>query len=74
MNFVGIDPIAALIYSAVVNGLVAPVVLVLIVILSASKKVMGDRRNGIWTQSFGWLTTILMTIAGVATIISFIVH
>jgi len=74
MNFVGIDPIAALIYSAVVNGLVAPVVLVLIVILSASKKVMGDRRNGVWTQSFGWLTTILMTIAGVATIISFIVH
>ena len=74
MNFVGIDPIAALIYSAVVNGLVAPVVLVLIVILSASKKVMGDRRNGVWTQTVGWLTTILMTVAGVATIISFIVH
>jgi NRAMP (natural resistance-associated macrophage protein)-like metal ion transporter len=69
MNFVGIDPIAALIYSAVVNGLVAPVVLILIVLLSSSKKVMGGRINGSWTNSVGWVTTILMVIAGIATIV-----
>ncbi len=73
MNFVGIDPIKALIYSAVVNGLVAPVVLVLIVLLASSKKVMGERVNGWWSREIGWLTAGLMAIAGVATIISFII-
>lgn len=70
MNFVGLDPIKALIYTAVVNGLVAPVVLVLIVLLSSSKKVMGERVNGWWTKEIGWLTTGIMATAGVATIVS----
>ncbi len=73
MNFVGIDPIFALVYSAVVNGLVAPVVLILIVLLSSNKKVMGERVNGFWSREIGWLTVGLMTIAGVATILSFVV-
>jgi NRAMP (natural resistance-associated macrophage protein)-like metal ion transporter len=73
MNFIGIDPIKALIYSAVVNGLVAPVVLILIVILASSKKIMGERVNGWWARELGWLTIGIMTIAGIATIISFTV-
>jgi NRAMP (natural resistance-associated macrophage protein)-like metal ion transporter len=72
MNFVGIDPIKALIYSAVVNGLVAPVVLILVVLLSNSKKVMGMRTNSRITNSIGWVTTLLMAIAGVATILALI--
>lgn len=70
MNFVGIDPIKALLYSAVANGLVAPVVLVLIVLLSSNKKVMGGRVNGWWSREIGWLTVGIMAIAGVATIVS----
>ncbi len=68
MNFVGIDPIKALIYSAVANGLVAPVMLVLIVLLSSSKMVMGNRTNHPIASALGWLITILMVIAGLATI------
>src|SRR5207237_1213439 len=45
LNFVGIDPIKALIYSAVVNGLIAPVILILIVLISSNKKVMGNFTN-----------------------------
>ncbi|MDO8471792.1 MAG: divalent metal cation transporter [bacterium] len=71
LNFVGLDPIKALIYSAVANGLVAPVVLALIVILSANKKIMGERVNHPITTWLGWITTAIMVTAGVATIWSF---
>jgi NRAMP (natural resistance-associated macrophage protein)-like metal ion transporter len=70
LNFIGLDPIKALIYSAVANGLVAPVVLVLIVILSSNKKVMNDRANSGFTKVLGWIITAFMAIAGIATIYS----
>ena len=71
LNFVGLDAIKALIYSAVLNGLVAPVILVLIVILSGSKKVMGTWANKPLTTALGWTATILMAIVAIATIWSF---
>lgn len=71
LNFIGLDPIKALIYSAVANGLVAPVILVLIVLISGSKKVMGERVNGSWSKSIGWIATVFMIVAGLATIYSF---
>lgn len=72
LNFIGLDPIKALIYSAVANGLVAPVVLVLIVLLGSNSKIMGDRVNGPWAKTFGWIATALMVVAGLATIYSLI--
>lgn len=71
INLLGFDPIKALIYSAVVNGLIAPVVLVLIVLMSSSNKIMGNWVNNKLTAAIGWLIVFLMTAAGVATIISF---
>jgi len=70
LNFVGLDPIKALIYSAVANGLAAPILLVLIVILSSNKKIMGPFVSGFGSKTLGWLCVALMTIAGVATIYS----
>jgi len=68
LNFIGINPVRALILAAVVNGLVAPVILVLILKLSSNKKIMGDRVNGRISRFFGWGITILMAIVGLATI------
>ncbi len=68
LNFIGIDPIKALLFSAVVNGLVAPVILTTIVILSMNKKVMGDRVNHPFVTFIGILITAIMTVVGVATI------
>lgn len=68
MNFVGINPIKALIYSAVANGIVAPVVLVLIVLISSNKKIMGEWVNGPITKFIGWSATIIMVLAGVGAI------
>ena len=70
INFTGIDIIKALIYSALVNGLIAPIVLVFIVLISSSKKIMGKRVNHPVTTAIGWITIILMGISGIAALIS----
>jgi len=70
LNFVGIDPIKALIYSAVANGLVAPIILFLIVRISSSKKVMGHWVNKRSTTWIGWAVTLLMAVAGIAAIVA----
>lgn len=68
INFLGINPIKALIYSAVANGIVAPVVLVLILLIASNRKVMGEWVNGRWVKLFGWIITALMLAAGLAAI------
>jgi NRAMP (natural resistance-associated macrophage protein)-like metal ion transporter len=70
MNFIGLNPIKALIYSAVANGLVAPIILVFIVRISSNKKIMGHWVNHRSTTIVGWLITALMTLSGVAAIYS----
>lgn len=72
LNFVGIDPIKALIYSAAANGIVAPFVLFFIVKLSSNRKLMGHWTNHRSTTYIGWLTTLLMAAAGIAAIWSLI--
>lgn len=71
MNFVHLDPIKALIYSAVINGLISPIILILIVRLSSNKKIMGDKTNHPFISALGWITTGFMAIVGIATIVSF---
>jgi NRAMP (natural resistance-associated macrophage protein)-like metal ion transporter len=68
LNFVGIDPIKALIYAAILNGIVAPIVLTLIVLISANKKIMGDWVNARGTTVLGWAVVAVMTAAGVGAI------
>jgi NRAMP (natural resistance-associated macrophage protein)-like metal ion transporter len=70
MNFIGIDPIKALIYAAIANGLVAPIVLYLIVRIASNRKVMGRWKNSWLSTSVGYLTTLVMAVSGVAAIIA----
>ncbi|MFZ2513060.1 MAG: divalent metal cation transporter [Candidatus Saccharimonadales bacterium] len=72
LNFVGIDPIKALIYSAAANGIVAPFVLFFIVKLSSNRKLMGHWANHRSTTYIGWLTTFLMAAAGLAALWSLV--
>jgi NRAMP (natural resistance-associated macrophage protein)-like metal ion transporter len=68
LNFIGLDPIKALIYSAVANGIVAPVVLATIVIISSNKRIMGQWVNHRSTAVVGWLVIAMMATAGLAAI------
>ncbi len=71
LNLIGIDPIPMLIYSAVANGLIAPVILFFIVRISGDKKVMGEWTNHPAITVIGIATICIMTLAGIATILSF---
>jgi NRAMP (natural resistance-associated macrophage protein)-like metal ion transporter len=70
INFIGIDPIKALIYSAIANGIVAPIILVFIVHISGSKKIMGHYKNSKFGSAVGWIVTGLMGITSLAAIYS----
>jgi NRAMP (natural resistance-associated macrophage protein)-like metal ion transporter len=70
INFVGLNPIKALIYSAVVNGIVAPIVLFSIVRISSNKKFMGEWVNKQWVTVVGWFVVIIMSVSGVAALAS----
>lgn len=70
INFIGIDPIKALIYAAVANGLIAPIILVLILRISSNKKIMGERVNNTLTTMLGWFITLVMIAAGTAALLS----
>ena len=73
MNFTGIDPIKALIYSAVLNGLIAPIILFFVVRISSDKNLMGRWKNRPIITAIGWIVVGMMTLAGVAAIISMLI-
>jgi NRAMP (natural resistance-associated macrophage protein)-like metal ion transporter len=60
INFVGINPIRALFWTAVMNGLVAPPILVVIMLVANNRQIMGPHVNGLWTNVGGWVTTAVM--------------
>lgn len=72
INFIGIDPIKALIYSAIANGIIAPIILICIVHISSSHKVMGKYKNSKIKNILGWIITGFMGLAAVGAIISLI--
>lgn len=70
MNFLHINPIKGLIYAAVLNGIVAPIILIFIVRISSNKKIMGEYKNNFITKLLGWIITIFMAATAIATIYS----
>lgn len=61
-----IDPIKALFYSQVLDGLIAPVLIVLMLLVTSSRKVMGDFVNGALTNVIGWAAAAVMLFADMA--------
>lgn len=65
LNYIGISPVKALIYSAILYGLTAPVLIAIILHISNNKKVMGKYTNGKLSNILGFASLILMTAAAV---------
>jgi NRAMP (natural resistance-associated macrophage protein)-like metal ion transporter len=65
LNYIGISPIKALIYSAILYGLTAPVLIAIILHISNNKKIMGKNTNGLTSNILGFATFVLMTVAAV---------
>lgn len=70
LNFIGLDPIRALIYSAVLNGVISPLMIFFIVHLSGEEEVMGKFKNKKLGNALGWLAFVLISLVSVGAIIS----
>ncbi len=68
LNFVGISPIAALFWTAVINGFLSPLLLVFIMMIANNRKIMGARVNTPVLNILGWATTVAMGLAAIGTI------
>jgi len=66
LQFLGITPVQALIYTAILYGLTAPVMIVLLLHIGNNKKIMGKHTNSALSNILGALTLLLMTGAAVA--------
>ncbi len=70
IDFLGINPITALVITAVINGLLAAPLLVLVMLVSNNRRVMGERTNTRRLNVLGWGTTAVMAIAAIALVVT----
>jgi len=66
MNFLGFNPMKALVWSGIVQGFSVPPLLLLMMILTNRKQVVGERINSRWTNVLGWITTAVTFLCAVA--------
>jgi Mn2+/Fe2+ NRAMP family transporter len=70
LNSIGLDPIRALYWSAVLNGIVAVPLMFVLMIMSTNEKIVGQFRLSSALRTFGWLATIVMLAASLGFLIS----
>jgi Mn2+/Fe2+ NRAMP family transporter len=70
LNFTPIDPIKALYWSAVINGILAAPVMVMLMLLVRNRKVMGDLVVRGWLYALGWASTVAMAFCIVGMFVS----
>jgi NRAMP (natural resistance-associated macrophage protein)-like metal ion transporter len=66
INFVGINPVKALVYSAVLNGIAAVPLIFLIIKISSNEKIMGENKSGLLSKTILWISFLAMGSAAVA--------
>jgi len=69
LNYLKFSAVKMLFYAAVVNGVLAPPLIILVTMLTSDEKVMGSRTNPPLLKWIGWLTAAVMTIAATAMLI-----
>ena len=70
LNVVGINPLTALVYTAIINGIGAVPLLVLLLLIANNRGIMEAHTNGRLLNTFGVLTTALRGLAAVVTVVS----
>jgi Mn2+/Fe2+ NRAMP family transporter len=65
-NFIGVNPIKALVFSAVINGVIAVPLIFLINLIASNEKIMGEYKSGLLSKTFVWITFVCMAFAAVA--------
>jgi len=70
LDFAGLNAVKMLFWSAILNGLLAPPLVIIVVLLTSDRKVMGDRANSRSMQVLGWICAIIMSAAAIGLLIS----
>ncbi len=71
-NFVHVPPFTMLYYTAILNGIAAPPLLVMILLIANNPKIMGKHTNSLLSNVLGWVITGAMTVIGIALIVSLV--
>ena len=71
INFVGIDPIKALVFAAVINGVTAVPLILIIALIAKNKTIMGEYKSGWVSNLLVWLTFIGMGLASIGMFFTF---
>ncbi len=66
LDYAGFNAVSMLFWSAVLNGVLAPPLIVIVLLLTNNPEVMGTRSNPRWMAVLGWITVAVMTAASVA--------
>ena len=69
-NFLGMNPIRALFLSAVINGIVAVPLMVMLMLMSANPKIRGQFILPLYVSVVGWVATAVMFLASLGFIVS----
>jgi len=70
LNFAGFNAVKMLFWSAVINGLLAPPLILLVILLTSSHKIMGKRVNSPLLRYLGWITLVVMSAAAIGMILT----
>jgi NRAMP (natural resistance-associated macrophage protein)-like metal ion transporter len=68
MNFFGINPMKALVFAGIVQGFSTPPLMLLILLMTNSRKIMGERKNGLAINVLGWITVVAIFAASLGLI------
>ncbi len=70
VDYVGLDAVKMLFWSAILNGLLAPPLILVILLLTSDREVMGARVNSRLQRIIGWASFALMSAAAIAMLFS----
>ncbi len=70
LNYAGFNAVSMLFWAAVLNGVLAPPLIVIVLLLTSNPAIMGKRSNPRWLATLGWITVVVMTLASLAMFVS----
>jgi Mn2+/Fe2+ NRAMP family transporter len=71
LNFTRLDPIKALVWAAIINGITAAPVMCFMMLLASRRKVMGKLTLPFYLKTLGWLATAIMAVAAVGMLLTY---
>ena len=70
LNFLGFNPMRALVWSGIVQGFSTPPLLLLIMLMTSDRNIMGEKVNSVWMNALGWITTMAVFAASAGLVVT----